>query len=82
MKKKKMKAEKFDEYFEKNDTGDLFTEAENNNELIVNYGNKRQISIEIPEWVLQKLDIEAKKYGVSRNALAKIWLVERLEKHD
>jgi hypothetical protein len=43
--------------------------------------NKRiqRINIDIPVLFLMKIDREAKKIGVARTALIKLWLSERLE---
>ena len=37
----------------------------------------RQLSLSLPEWLIARLDEEAKRCGVTRQSLVKIWLVER-----
>lgn len=39
----------------------------------------RRVNIDFPAWVIQKVDKEARRLGVSRQALLKIWVAERLE---
>lgn len=40
----------------------------------------QRVNIDFPRWVVQRLDREANRLGVSRQALLKIWIAERLEK--
>ena len=39
----------------------------------------KRVNIDFPVWVVQKVDKEARRLGVSRQALLKIWVAERLE---
>jgi len=39
----------------------------------------RKLSITIPEWMVQSLDSEAERLGITRQAIIKIWLDERLK---
>lgn len=41
--------------------------------------NNKKINLDLPEWLLDQLDIEAARAGVSRQPLIKIWLVQKLE---
>jgi hypothetical protein len=41
---------------------------------------QRRINVDFPEWMIRSLDKEAKRLGVSRQSIIKIWLAERLEK--
>lgn len=72
-----MKAEEFDKRFEegKEITGhlDLSRARRVNQEL-------KRVNVDFPVWVIEALDKEAKRLGVSRQALLKIWIAERLEK--
>lgn len=40
---------------------------------------QKRISMEIPVWMVDKLDREAKKLGVTRDAIIKMWLAEHLQ---
>lgn len=41
---------------------------------------QRRVNVDFPEWMILSLDREARRLGVSRQAIIKIWLAERLEK--
>lgn len=38
----------------------------------------RRVNIDFPAWVVQGLDQEARRLGVTRQALVKLWIAERL----
>ena len=40
----------------------------------------QSVNIDLPQWVVNRLDDEAKRIGVSRQALVKMWIVEQFEK--
>lgn len=40
----------------------------------------QRVNIDFPRWVVERLDRESTRLGVSRQALVKIWIAERLEK--
>ena len=39
----------------------------------------RRVNVDYPEWVIKNLDIQADRIGITRQALIKLWPVERLE---
>lgn len=39
----------------------------------------RRVNVDFPEWMVEELDREAKKLGVTRQSMIKVWLSERLE---
>ena len=41
---------------------------------------QKRVNVDFPLWMLQLLDKEAKRLGVPRQSIIKIWLAERLEK--
>lgn len=41
--------------------------------------DSKRVNIDFPVWVVQKVDKEARRLGVSRQALLKVWVAERLE---
>ena len=72
-----MKAKEFDKKFDDNEEDiienlDLSTLKRPNQE-------QKRIGIDFPVWVLDSLDKEASRTGVSVESIIKIWLVERLE---
>lgn len=38
----------------------------------------RRVNVDFPAWVVEGLDHEAKRLGVTRQALIKVWISERL----
>jgi len=45
---------------------------------MINEETKR-VNIDFPSWMVQSLDKEAKHIGVSRQAVIKMWLAEKLQ---
>jgi len=41
--------------------------------------NKNWVTVEIPVWMTNQLDRLAVRNGIARQALAKIWLADRLK---
>lgn len=39
----------------------------------------KKVNIDFPSWMINSLDDEAHRVGVSRQAVIKMWLAERLE---
>lgn len=39
----------------------------------------RTINLDLPLWAIKALDIEATRRGVARQALIKMWIVDRLD---
>lgn len=40
---------------------------------------KQRVNVDLPVWIVRRLDAEAAKRGVTRQALIKMWLADRLE---
>ena len=41
---------------------------------------QKRVNVDFPLWMIQLLDKEAKRLGVPRQAIIKVWVAERLEK--
>ncbi|WP_425425628.1 type II toxin-antitoxin system BrnA family antitoxin [Sulfurimonas hongkongensis] len=41
--------------------------------------NTKKANVDFPEWVINSLDEEAKKIGVTRQSIIKVWIAERLK---
>ena len=72
-----MKAKDFDKKFDENKTDiiddlDLFTLKRPNHQ-------QKRVNVDFPVWVIDSLDKEAGRVGVSRQSIIKLWLVEKLE---
>jgi hypothetical protein len=39
----------------------------------------RRVNVDFPQWMVSGLDREAKRRGVTRQALIKMWLADRLD---
>lgn len=39
----------------------------------------KRVNVDFPGWVVEGLDRQARKLGISRQALIKIWIAERLQ---
>jgi hypothetical protein len=39
----------------------------------------RRVNVDFPEWIIEKLDLQSKMIGVSRQALIKLWISERIQ---
>ena len=41
---------------------------------------QKRVNVDFPVWMIHRLDKEAKRLGVSRQSIIKIWIAERLQK--
>lgn len=41
---------------------------------------QKRVNVDFPVWMISALDREAKRLGVTRQSVIKMWLAERLEK--
>lgn len=71
-----MKAKDFDEQFDSNndiiDHLDLSSIRRPEQE-------QRRVNVDFPVWMINSLDKEAKRLGVPRQSVIKVWLAERLD---
>ncbi|MBE0644102.1 MAG: CopG family transcriptional regulator [Bacteroidetes bacterium] len=71
-----MKAKKFDADFDsgKDVTGELdLSKARRPLQKL------RRVNVDFPDWMIDSLDREANRLGVTRQSIIKMWLAERLE---
>lgn len=40
----------------------------------------KRVNVDFPQWMIARLDAEAKRRGVTRQALIKMWLSDRLDR--
>ena len=62
----------------------------NNNEDITKYldvskarrpvQEQKRVNVDFPTWMIHSLDKEAKRLGIPRQSIIKVWIAERLEK--
>ena len=41
--------------------------------------DQRRVNVDVPLWMVEQLDLEASRLGVTRQSIIKVWLAERLE---
>ena len=74
-----MKAEEFDERF---DRGEDVTSALDLAAARRPGYEQRRVNVDFPAWMVESLDREAKRLGVTRQSVIKVWIAERLERRD
>ena len=79
---KKITAEEFDRKFDKGEDVTEYLDIEAAQKLkdfqTLNT-RTRKINVDFPEWIIESLDKEAKKIGVTRQSIIKVWIAERLK---
>jgi hypothetical protein len=71
-----MKAEEFDKKFDagKSVLNDLdLTRAKRPGQ------EQKRVNVDFPVWMIHRLDKEARKLGVPRQSLIKVWIADRLQ---
>jgi hypothetical protein len=71
-----MKAKKFDSDFE---NGKDITKSLDLSKIKRPNQVQRRVNVDFPTWMIDSLDKEASRLGVTRQSIIKIWLAERLE---
>ena len=71
-----MKAKKFEQQFDEN--VDLTASLDLSKAKRV-LQEQRRVNVDFPTWMIDSLDKEASKLGVTRQSVIKVWLAERLE---
>ena len=72
-----MKAREFDEMF---DRGEDVTPYPDLTKIRRPNQEPRRVNVDFPTWMVNSLDREAKRLGITRQALIKVWIAERLER--
>jgi len=72
-----MKADEFDRKFDAGEdvTADLDLAAARR-PLV----EPRRVNVDFPSWMVESLDREARRLGVTRQSVIKMWIAERLER--
>ena len=71
-----MKAEELDQKF---DDGEDILDYFDRSTLKRPGLKPQQINVDFPQWMLDALDQEAKRLGVHRQVIIKVWIAERLK---
>ena len=79
---KTITAKEFDEKFDKGEdiSENLdFSKAIKLKDMKKLKTDTKKVNVDFPEWVVESLDREAKKIGVTRQSIIKVWIAERLK---
>ena len=71
-----MKAKKFDSDF---DQGKDITDSLDLSKARRPKQQQKRVNVDFPTWMVEMLDREAGRLGVTRQSIIKVWLAERLE---
>ena len=71
-----MKAKNFDQKF--NDGEDI-TDALDLSKASRPATQQRRVNVDFPVWMIDSLDKEARRLGVTRQSIIKVWVAEKLE---
>lgn len=79
---KTVTAKEFDEKFDDNE--DIsehldFSRSTRLKDLDQLKTDTKKVNVDFPEWVISALDEEAKRIGVTRQSIIKVWIAERLK---
>lgn len=72
---KKISSAEFDAKFEREE--DIFRHLDFEKATVV-----KRVNVDFPTWMLELLDKEAIKLNISRQAIIKMWLHDRLTSHE
>ncbi|MBE9141082.1 CopG family transcriptional regulator [Nodosilinea sp. LEGE 07088] len=72
-----MKAEAFDQKFDEGQE-DIIDDLDLSQLRRPGY-EQRRIDVDFPVWMIEALDREALRLGISRQSIIKVWIAERLE---
>jgi hypothetical protein len=72
-----MKATELDQRF---DAGEDISEVVDWNSARRINQEPRRVNVDFPAWMVASMDQEADRLGISRQALIKVWIAERLER--
>lgn len=71
-----MKAKSFDRKFE---SGEDLTKYLDLGRAKRSSRATKRVNVDFPAWMIESLDHEASRLGVTRQSIIKVWLAERLE---
>jgi hypothetical protein len=69
-----------DEFERRFDAGEDVTDMLDLDSVECVYQKTQRVNVDFPPWMVESLDKEAKRLGVTRQSLIKIWIAERLER--
>lgn len=72
-----MKAEEFDKKFDEGEDISQYLDASKARRPVQ---EQKRVNVDFPLWMIHLLDKEAKRLGVPRQSIIKLWVSERLKK--
>ena len=72
-----MTAQEFEQRFDEGEDITPFIDMSSIRRPVV---EPRRVNVDFPEWMIEKLDWQSRLIGVSRQALVKLWVSERIQK--
>jgi hypothetical protein len=72
-----MKAKEFDKKFDEGEDVSRYLDVSKARRPVQ---EQRRVNVDFPVWMIQLLDKEAKRLGVPRQSIIKLWVAERLKK--
>lgn len=72
-----MKAEEFDKKFDDNEDISAYLDVSKAHRPDQ---EQKRVNVDFPLWMIRQLDKEAKRLGVPRQSIIKVWVAERLRK--
>ncbi len=71
-----MKAEELDKIFDKGEDISPYLNLSTKSRPGL---KQRRINVDFPDWIINSLDREASKIGVTRQSIIKVWIAERIK---
>lgn len=72
-----MKAKEFDKKFDEGEDVSRYLDVSKARRPVQ---EQRRVNVDFPVWMIQLLDKEARRLGVPRQSIIKLWVAERLKK--
>ena len=79
MKKKYISAEEFDEKFDAGEDISAYYDLENASRPGL---EQRRITVDFPAWMVNRLDMVARRLGVTRQSVIKVFISEKLKEEN
>jgi len=76
---KTITAKEFDEKFDNGEDISKYLDFSKATRPNVLNTDTKKVNVDFPQWVIESLDKEAKKIGVTRQSIIKVWIAERLK---
>jgi macrodomain Ter protein organizer (MatP/YcbG family) len=72
-----MKAKEFDKRFDEGEDISKFLDLSHAKRP---GQEQRRVNVDFPAWMIERLDKEARRLGVTRQSIIKVWIADRLQK--